>query len=129
MNPLPPTSTRTDTLFHYPTLFRSDRHRRAQIDAGVEQFRRNRRRHARDCVKARMLPIAIAVNIPGEILRQVAHIAHKACGPRYRQSDAPIGRPAPIRRMVDITTLASQQAIEHALNIHEPPPSFSESWN
>src|SRR3546814_9690049 len=36
----PPRSTRTDTLFPYTTLFRSERHQHALSDRGRREFRR-----------------------------------------------------------------------------------------
>src|SRR3546814_975392 len=38
MNPLPPRSTRTDTLFPYTTLFRSHRRRRPTLASGQEPY-------------------------------------------------------------------------------------------
>src|SRR3546814_2544174 len=63
----PPSSTRTDTLFPYTTLFRSRVHLRRRRH---ERAPRSRLRHRRRLVRLRVLP------------RQPARPAHRALAPR-----------------------------------------------
>src|SRR3546814_7302242 len=86
MTQRPPTSTRTDTLFPYTTLFRSAHHRFPQADNGSQRQRRARRDRFRRHHRPRTPPLRSAHigGLAGQWREDQRHTGYRI-GPEYRQ--------------------------------------------
>src|SRR3546814_11275260 len=113
----PPRSTRTDTLFPYTTLFRSDIRLRFRHRAGNDDPKRQSARHQRGTIDLPPIPEAAVSNPPANLQRLLDIMARL----RARENGCPWALEQTFATIAPYT-LEEAHAVAHAIARDHLPP-------